>query len=560
MIGARELFSKSLAPIDAYVVTKMGGHTMYKSKTVSRSSSPVYGEQYIFDIASGTAAGSTGLDLSEVLRFEIYDQELFGSDVLLGTATTTIEQVFKGQESTSGKGLETFFHLIPPLLSSLPSSEKDQASVKQEQESSFLTLSSDWVQTVIEKSVKAGEEAVGGVASTWARFFTSESAKNLNDSIQPQGRLYVRFRIAPAHVFAVAKSLPTVVPPAKLPPAEIRARLQQTNQAWNDGDSGPDRNFRVLSLDGGGVRGILTAGILRRLVSQGRFPQLLEDADLIAGTSTGGILALLFAAGYSPAEAQRMYLHHCPKIFTTSPARKYSPFNAKYESTYLRNMMNAYFQDLRMDELPKPVVTTAFKIRNDDAALNDESGKESASFYEHHGLGWQPCLFSNIPRYSGTVEPDSALCADVACRTSAAPTYFPAAEGIYVDGAIFANNPALTAMAKAKSHYRHVRTSRVAMLSIGSGSYDYFIPKEEGTMDWGLRQWAPYLRNILLDSSAISLDTNMSLLMGEQYHRVNPPLRSDMDLDDVEGMDELVRVSEEVNLDTTEKWIRTVWY
>jgi uncharacterized protein len=275
---------------------------------------------------------------------------------------------------------------------------------------------------------------------------------------------------------------------------------------------------------------------------------------LIAGTSTGGILALLFAAGYTPAEAQRMYIHHCPKIFTTSPARKYSPFNAKYEGTYLRNMMNAYFQDLRIDELPKPVVTTAFKIRN------NVQSQQPASFFQHHGQGWQPCLFSNIPRYSGTVEPDTALCADVACRTSAAPTYFPAAESIYVDGAIFANNPALTAMAKAKSHYRHVRTSHVALLSIGSGSYDYFIPKDEGNGDWGLRQWAPYLRNILLDSSAISLDTNMSLLMGDQYHRVNPPLRSDMDLDDVEGMEDLVRTAEEFNLDATEKWLQNVWY
>jgi patatin-like phospholipase/acyl hydrolase len=52
----------------------------------------------------------------------------------------------------------------------------------------------------------------------------------------------------------------------------------------------------------GGVRGVLTAGILRRLVKSGRFPTLLQDADLIAGTSTGGILALLFAAGYTPAQ------------------------------------------------------------------------------------------------------------------------------------------------------------------------------------------------------------------------------------------------------------------
>ena len=117
-------------------------------------------------------------------------------------------------------------------------------------------------------------------------------------------------------------------------------------------------------------------------------------------------------------------------------------------------------------------------------------------------------------------------------------------------------------MAKAVSHYPHVRPGRIALLSIGSGSYDYFIPEDEGdkSMDWGLRQWAPYLRNILLDSSAISLDTNMSLLMGNAYHRVNPPLVADMDLDDVDGIDQLMRVSEEFNLSEAETWIREVWY
>jgi hypothetical protein len=88
----------------------------------------------------------------------------------------------------------------------------------------------------------------------------------------------------------------------------------------------------------------------------------------------------------------------------------------------------------------------------------------------------------------------------------------------------------------------------VAVLSIGSGNFDYYIPEDpkkgdmasdekqkEDNLDWGLRQWAPYLRSILLDSSAISLDTNMQLLMGERYCRVNPRLPRDIDLDDSES-------------------------
>jgi patatin-like phospholipase/acyl hydrolase len=60
------------------------------------------------------------------------------------------------------------------------------------------------------------------------------------------------------------------------------------------------RSYKILSLDGGGVRGILTAVILQRLLEV--FPDLIKDVDLIAGTSTGGLLALILAGGYSPRQ------------------------------------------------------------------------------------------------------------------------------------------------------------------------------------------------------------------------------------------------------------------
>lgn len=243
-------------------------------------------------------------------------------------------------------------------------------------------------------------------------------------------------------------------------------------------------------------------------------------------------MALLFAAGYTPAEAQRLYMYHCPKIFTTSPARRYSPFVARYQNTHLLSMMQAYFGDLKINELPKSVMVTSFKIRSDP-------NSQEKTFYKQSGKGWRPALFSNVPRLSGQVNPDDTLCSDVACRTSAAPTFFPTYQN-YVDGAIFANNPALSAIAKvrwtkkknkqktrnknpsltklllaqASSHYKHVHASRnrIALLSLGAGDYDYFIPESESSMDWGLRQWAPYLRSILLDSNAISIETNLTLV------------------------------------------------
>ncbi len=468
---------------------------------------------------------------------------MFHKDELIGVAETTIEQVKVGQRNAiesrgvSSKGVETFFHLIPV------------------EDVKMTGRKPSWVQTVLEKTSKATMEAAGGAANKWLSFLNQDSQRQIkSEELRPQGLLYVQFKIAPAK--DLAKTLPQVMPPAKLDLASIRAKPRRTNAEWDSGLQAPDRMFRILSLDGGGVRGILTAGILRRLVKEHRFPRLLEDADLIAGTSTGGILALLFAAGYSPAEAQRLYMYHCPKIFTTSPARRYSPFTAKYNNEPLHSMLHAYFQDLRVDELPTPVMVTAFKIRSDP-------NKHETTFFKQHGKSWRPALFTNVKRFSGEVEPDTALVSDVACRTSAAPTYFPTYQG-YVDGAIFANNPSLSAIAKATSHYRHVKQARhrIAVLSVGAGAFDYFIPENENGvgMDWGLRQWAPYLRSILLDSSAISLETNMALLMGEGYHRVNPRLPHDVDLDDFVSMNDLLKVSRTCDLAPTEEWIKRVWY
>ena len=74
--------------------------------------------------------------------------------------------------------------------------------------------------------------------------------------------------------------------------------------------------YRVLSLDGGGIRGLITIIFMERLLE--RYPNWLEDVDLFAGTSTGGILSLGLASGLTPAELKQMYLKHDAEIFADS--------------------------------------------------------------------------------------------------------------------------------------------------------------------------------------------------------------------------------------------------
>ncbi len=73
--------------------------------------------------------------------------------------------------------------------------------------------------------------------------------------------------------------------------------------------------YRILSLDGGGIKGIITASLLHRLNTDPRTAGFLDRVDLIAGTSTGGLLALAIAHGLTPAEMRDIYAKEGAFIF-----------------------------------------------------------------------------------------------------------------------------------------------------------------------------------------------------------------------------------------------------
>ena len=200
----------------------------------------------------------------------------------------------------------------------------------------------------------------------------------------------------------------------------------------------------MLALDGGGVRGILSSTILHRIVQQ--HPSFLESVDLITGSSTGGLLSLLLAYGYSPLQCKSIYEAHCPEIFVSSSLRRYSLFSAAYSDAPKLQMLKKYFGSSQLSDLSKYVMVTSFR-------LDGESPSPRKSFFGDVRT-WRPALVSNFPRLYGPVDPDGTLtCVDAAMMTSAAPTYFPAhrVQGVgscYIDGGVFANNPSHVAVTK----------------------------------------------------------------------------------------------------------------
>ncbi len=157
------------------------------------------------------------------------------------------------------------------------------------------------------------------------------------------------------------------------------------------------RPYRILCLDGGGVRGALTTTLLTRIVEH--CPKFLDNIDMICGTSAGGILSLLLASGYSPKECDDVYSFSAKHIFGHNPWRVVNPFRAKYSDRAKQELMMHYFGERTMGDLQKTCAVVAFRL----------DGKKSKTHSFFNKEGWRPAVFTNMPRASGYVEPDSDL-------------------------------------------------------------------------------------------------------------------------------------------------------
>ena len=278
-----------------------------------------------------------------------------------------------------------------------------------------------------------------------------------------------------------------------------------------------------------------------------RCPELMERVDLIAGTSTGAVIALLLATGASPTACREMYETMVPKVFGR-PRSMYARFlSAKYDSTILKECLKDYFGGTTLGRLSKRVVVPALRV---DGAASTSHAPEFFSSNPVMG-GWRPAVFTNLPAITGA-RPDVDLSAvDAALRSAAAPTFFPAYQG-YADGGLFANNPSVVALGKTLLHLPHLRRSDIRVLSLGTGAW----PKRVVTSpDMGLAQWSPYLLDLLLDASNLSSELSMTYLMKSRYCRLDPHFdfhtkeQQPVALDDANALRRLVRLGRDADLD-----------
>ncbi|AKG22549.1 patatin-like phospholipase family protein [Calothrix sp. 336/3] len=306
--------------------------------------------------------------------------------------------------------------------------------------------------------------------------------------------------------------------------------------------------YKILSIDGGGIRGIIPAMVLAE-VEKRTGKHICQLFDLIAGTSTGGILGMALTKPhperknepqYTAKELIEMYRHDSARIFDEPFLEGLVHFDdivgPKFPSQGRNDVLTQYLGDTQINEALTNIFVTSYDIELRMPIFFTKNDK-------------------NLARDNFRKLCQGYTMKQAAMATSAAPTYFepykvPTTDrtdnGYYslVDGGVFANNPTSLAIMEAiiNSKQKHKETlalNEILVISLGTGSLTRKYPYEQAK-EWGLLGWIAPLINIIMDAASESVACQLEQLLPkataepQQYYRFQPQLnKANDDMDDV---------------------------
>lgn len=297
--------------------------------------------------------------------------------------------------------------------------------------------------------------------------------------------------------------------------------------------------YRILSLSGGGVRGLLAAIWLNRLEQKLGSP-LAQHFDLIAGTSTGAVIACGVALGIDTATIVNLYRTQSIDIFPPPIARSFSrltrvltqgPDAPRYDGKGLEMVLKSVFGEARFGDLTVRTLITSYDLMRREALIFKTNKLEHQS----------------IPVW------------EIAKASASAPVYFPAhiltlqGERIpAIDGGVVANNPTACAIAEGvrlnrdRTDQPSLNLPQFVVASFGTGEVIRPISIQQ-SQEWGALEWAIPLIDVLFDGSADSVDyIAKHLLPDDRYFRFQtrvPPENGDIDNADSENLEALTTIA-----------------
>ncbi len=286
----------------------------------------------------------------------------------------------------------------------------------------------------------------------------------------------------------------------------------------------PDQKekFQILSLDGGGIKGLFSAAMLAA-IEEDSGVSIIDHFDLITGTSTGGIIALGLGLGMKPREIVDFYAKYGKTIFP----RRYGVKSLqhwmyrKFSADPLINALKECFEDKRFGHSKRALVIPSYNIGDDDVYLFRTA---------HH-----PKLKRDykVPAWK------------IALATSAAPTYFPCTREVdrvrLIDGGIWANNPTMVGIIEAYGTL-NIPLEAISVFSIGTS--DEVTQRAKRLDNGGIIAWAlgATATDVIMRGQSIGVNNQATFLLGKQnIMRLNPKVPAgEFSLDGVEKADDLI--------------------
>lgn len=277
----------------------------------------------------------------------------------------------------------------------------------------------------------------------------------------------------------------------------------------------PPERF-ILSLDGGGMRGMVSATVLEEfdklLRGKGAQGPLARLFDMVAGTSTGGLLAMALTCPSSlgrkdgeerglPAtsELPRLYLDHGGTIFSEPVPAILNAVTDKYSPRRFEELLRTWFGDAPFSSCVVPTLAMAYNVT------------------------------AGVPYPIQSTVNRELLAWEAGRCTSAAPTYFPPhrlGSQLIVDGGVIANNPAFYAYHYAKSLWPDCPRFHILSLGTGTGTYRFKSAATYGFLSW------TSVHKVYATAQHQTTDTVMEDLPDADYVRIHRELREKIDMDD----------------------------
>jgi patatin-like phospholipase/acyl hydrolase len=289
-----------------------------------------------------------------------------------------------------------------------------------------------------------------------------------------------------------------------------------------------EEKFRVLTLDGGGMRGLYSATLLLTLAqrfvksSNNKSPDLGKSFDLICGTSTGAILATAIAAGISLETIQNLYINEGKSIFTNP-----IPASKKKYWWYLTHLKRPSGNQNKLK----------------DALIKEFNNETLGSLYKRRNIGlcvssidannFRPRVFKTS-HVNSKHRDDDFLLHNICLASSSAPIFFPLSDQVdpnnknckqyFVDGGLWINNPVLMGIIEALSILDN-NDCPIEVISVGTCSKPSGDPKRVKNTMWGIVDWVN--GNTLMEMTLAAQElgnTYMAQLLCDSLNKRNIPI------------------------------------